>query len=69
MSLDFAMNDKCAAGTGRFLEAMARALQVDIDDMADMDIGAEGKTDHQQHVHGFCGERGGLPDCRRHPGQ
>ena len=23
---DFAMNDKCAAGTGRFLEAMARAL-------------------------------------------
>ncbi|MBW2527669.1 MAG: 2-hydroxyglutaryl-CoA dehydratase, partial [Deltaproteobacteria bacterium] len=22
--LDFAMNDKCAAGTGRFLEAMAR---------------------------------------------
>jgi predicted CoA-substrate-specific enzyme activase len=41
--IDFAMNDKCAAGTGRFLEAMARALQVDIDDMADMDIGAEGK--------------------------
>jgi predicted CoA-substrate-specific enzyme activase len=41
--VDFAMNDKCAAGTGRFLEAMARALQVDIDDMADMDIGAEGK--------------------------
>lgn len=26
---DFAMNDKCAAGTGRFLEAMARALEVD----------------------------------------
>ncbi len=24
--LDFAMNDKCAAGTGRFLEAMANAL-------------------------------------------
>src|SRR5574340_221277 len=23
--VDFAMNDKCAAGTGRFLEAMARA--------------------------------------------
>lgn len=29
---DFAMNDKCAAGTGRFLEVMARALQVDLDD-------------------------------------
>lgn len=28
--LDFAMNDKCAAGTGRFLEVMARALQLDL---------------------------------------
>jgi predicted CoA-substrate-specific enzyme activase len=25
---DFVMNDKCAAGTGRFLEVMARALEV-----------------------------------------
>ncbi|MBF0101281.1 MAG: 2-hydroxyglutaryl-CoA dehydratase [Desulfobacterales bacterium] len=40
--IDFAMNDKCAAGTGRFLEAMARALQVDIDDMANLDTGANG---------------------------
>lgn len=31
--LDFAMNDKCAAGTGRFLEVMANALTVEIDDM------------------------------------
>lgn len=30
---DFAMNDKCAAGTGRFLEVMARALEVELDDM------------------------------------
>ncbi len=30
--LDFAMNDKCAAGTGRFLEVMARALDVPIDE-------------------------------------
>ncbi|MFC1798501.1 acyl-CoA dehydratase activase [Thermodesulfobacteriota bacterium] len=37
---DFAMNDKCAAGTGRFIEAMARALQVDISEMGDMDRGA-----------------------------
>jgi predicted CoA-substrate-specific enzyme activase len=28
--LDFAMNDKCAAGTGRFLEVMATALAVPI---------------------------------------
>ncbi len=37
---DFAMNDKCAAGTGRFLEAMARALQVDIDELGALDRGA-----------------------------
>ncbi len=37
---DFAMNDKCAAGTGRFLEAMARALQVDIEQLSDLDHGA-----------------------------
>jgi predicted CoA-substrate-specific enzyme activase len=29
--LDFVMNDKCAAGTGRFLEVMAHALEVDLD--------------------------------------
>lgn len=29
----FAMNDKCAAGTGRFLEAMARALELDVDQL------------------------------------
>ncbi len=29
----FVMNDKCAAGTGRFLEMMARTLEVDIEDL------------------------------------
>ena len=38
--VDFAMNDKCAAGTGRFLEAMARALEVDITELGDLDKGA-----------------------------
>lgn len=33
---NFVMNDKCAAGTGRFLEVMARVLEVDINDMADL---------------------------------
>lgn len=32
--VDFAMNDKCSAGTGRFLEVMARSLGVPIDEMA-----------------------------------
>ena len=30
---DFAMNDKCAAGTGRFLEMMARTLELPIENM------------------------------------
>lgn len=38
--VEFAMNDKCAAGTGRFLEAMARALQVDIEQLSQLDRGA-----------------------------
>jgi predicted CoA-substrate-specific enzyme activase len=31
--VDFQMNDKCAAGTGRFLEVMARALQVELTEL------------------------------------
>jgi len=38
---DFAMNDKCAAGTGRFLEVMARALEVDIDDFGGVSLKAD----------------------------
>ena len=33
---DFAMNDKCAAGTGRFLEVMARSLDSDLDSLGDL---------------------------------
>ena len=32
--LDFAINDKCAAGTGTFVEAMSRALEVSLDEMS-----------------------------------
>jgi len=31
---NFQMNDKCAAGTGRFLDVMARILEVDVNDLA-----------------------------------
>lgn len=33
----FFMNDKCAAGTGRFLEVMAKVLNVTLDEMQDLD--------------------------------
>ncbi len=32
---NFIMNDKCAAGTGRFLDVMASILNIDIDDMGE----------------------------------
>lgn len=34
--VDFLMNDKCAAGTGRFLEVMAKALELEIGDLGDI---------------------------------
>jgi len=37
---NFAMNDKCAAGTGRFLEVMARALEVDLDGFGTLSLRA-----------------------------
>jgi predicted CoA-substrate-specific enzyme activase len=37
------MNDKCAAGTGRFLEVMARTLEIDLEDFGDKAL--EGKSE------------------------
>jgi len=36
--VNFAMNDKCAAGTGRFLEVMARALEVELEEMGPLSL-------------------------------
>jgi predicted CoA-substrate-specific enzyme activase len=38
---NFAMNDKCAAGTGRFLEVMANALEVSLDQMGEVGLTAD----------------------------
>lgn len=35
---DFIMNDKCAAGTGRFLEMMARSLEISIDELGPVSL-------------------------------
>lgn len=35
---DFAVNDKCAAGAGSFVEAMARALELSIDEFAELSL-------------------------------
>lgn len=39
--LDFIMNDKCAAGTGRFLQVMAHALETDVSELSALAWGAE----------------------------
>ena len=36
----FAMNDRCAAGTGKFLEVLARAVNIEIEDMGAIALGA-----------------------------
>ena len=38
---DFVMNDKCAAGTGRFLEGIAKTLGVDIGELGTLSLGGE----------------------------
>lgn len=40
----FAMNDRCAAGTGRFLEVMARALEVQVTALAGMALEATSRV-------------------------
>lgn len=36
--IDFAMNDKCAAGTGRFFEAMARVLEISLEELSELSL-------------------------------
>ncbi|MFC9553458.1 acyl-CoA dehydratase activase [Rhodococcus sp. NPDC056960] len=33
---DFAMNDRCASGTGRFFEVLARAIECEVEELADL---------------------------------
>jgi len=39
--LNFAMNDKCAAGTGRFFEAMAKAFEMDLPEFSRLALTAK----------------------------
>ena len=58
---NFIMNDKCAAGTGRFLEVMANILRLDIDDRRR----ERHPRRHLQHLHGVCRVRGHQPAGQR----
>jgi len=48
--MQFYMNDKCAAGTGRFLEVMSRVLEVPMKDMATWYF----KSQHPANVSSTC---------------
>ncbi len=39
--MNFVMNDKCAAGTGRFLDTMAKVLDVETEDLSDLSLQAD----------------------------
>ena len=47
---NFIMNDKCAAGTGRFLENISRVLEIGIDKMAEYYF----RSTHPAHVSSTC---------------
>ena len=40
--VNFAMNDKCAAGTGRFLDVAARNLDIDLEELGDYHFNGKG---------------------------
>ncbi len=43
--IDFVMNDKCAAGTGRFLEVVATILETSVDELSELAFKAEEEID------------------------
>ncbi len=43
--LDFVMNDKCAAGTGRFLEVLAGTLGIRVEDLGALSLKAKNKIE------------------------
>ena len=46
----FEMNDRCAAGTGRFLEVMAHSLEVDIGEFGELALSSGGDV----HINSLC---------------
>jgi (R)-2-hydroxyacyl-CoA dehydratese activating ATPase len=48
--LQFAMNDRCAAGTGKFLEVLARAMSIDLDLMGETALEAR----HELKISSMC---------------
>jgi predicted CoA-substrate-specific enzyme activase len=47
---DFKLNDRCSAGTGRYIENMAKILDVKIQDFIDMEV----KSDKPSNINSMC---------------
>jgi len=47
---DFVMNDKCAAGTGRFIEVTAEGLDVPLEDLGELSL----KSTHPARISNIC---------------
>jgi predicted CoA-substrate-specific enzyme activase len=48
--VDFTVNSKCAAGTGTFLEAMAKIMELSVEEMGQLAVEATGKA----RISSFC---------------
>ena len=48
--LDFVMNEKCAAGTGRFLDVVCRILELDVDEIGAVCL----KSNHPARISNTC---------------
>jgi len=48
--VDFIMNERCAAGVGAFIEAMARALEVSVQKLAELSLNSDGSV----HLNAQC---------------
>ena len=65
--IDFAINEKCAAGAGAFVEAMSRALDMPLADFASSSLDSTAVHPHERPVHGVRRIRSGQPHSRQHP--
>ena len=63
--VDFAVNEKCAAGAGAFTEAMARALEVELEELGPLSLQLHPGDPDERPVRGVRRERGGLADPRQ----
>ncbi len=52
--MNFAMNDKCSAGTGRFFEAMARSFEMDLDEFCSLSLKAKNVIPITSQCTVFC---------------